>query len=108
MTLPSIPITPHTLVPISPTSTQVDFPNMSNSRDGEDGDTAEGGESVGTKELKLTFFPLLTEADVALDMDMVVRFMEDDVYLWEEGFVEGYGHDLDTSTDSKELGWASD
>lgn len=68
----------------------------------------EGGNDFDIDELKPASFPLVSEADVALDMDMVVEFMEDDEYVWEEDFGGDFGQDWDgTSTDSDELGWES-
>ena len=95
-----------TLSSISPTlintvsEQHVEPPDAANSSDS---DSDEGGpaeeDNITADDFKPPSFSLETEADVAMDMDSVTEYFEDDEYPWEDMFGE-HGSESDTSTDN--------
>jgi hypothetical protein len=78
--------TTQTLSSVSPTSEQhVEPPDVA---DSSDSDSDEGGpaeeDNITADDFKPLSFSLETEADVAMDMDSVTEYFEDDDYPWED------------------------
>jgi hypothetical protein len=98
--------TTQTSSPISPTliatvsEQHVELPNVS---DSSDSNSDQGGpaeeDDITADDFKPPSFSLETEADVAMDMDSVMEYFEDDDYPWEDLFGE-YGSESNTSTDN--------
>jgi|SRR5882762_105363 len=84
----------------------VEFPDsVAESSDNDGSDFGE--DNIMKDDLKPTSLLLESEADVAMDMDTVMKYVEDDEYPWEEVLAR-YGSDSDVSTDRDRDGWESD
>jgi hypothetical protein len=78
---------------------------VTNSSDSDEDDFADE-DTVTWDDFKPTSFRLVTEADVAMDMDSVVHYLEDDENPWEDIFGE-HGSESGASTDRDEADYES-
>lgn len=85
----------------------VELPDVA---DSSDSNSDEGGpaeeENITPDDFKPLSFSLETEADVAMDMDSVMEYFEDDDYPWEDMFGE-HGSESDSSTDNEGVDYES-
>jgi hypothetical protein len=78
----------------------IDLLDAADSSDSDE-DSFEEEDKLNTDDLKPMTFPIETEADVAMDMDSVSQYFEDDEYPWEDVLGE-YGSESDASADGAE------
>jgi len=101
-----------TLFSISPapspanTSTVLHHIELSNAAESSDSDEDSFEDKLTADDFKPTSFPIETEADVAMDMDSIIWYFEDDEYLWEDAFGDR-SEESDASTDQAEADYES-
>lgn len=83
----------------------IEIHDSTDSSNSDEGDYAKG-DDVTTDDFKPKSLSLETEADIAMDMDSVTQYFEDDVYPWEDKFEE-YGSESGASTDKDEVDYKS-
>jgi hypothetical protein len=92
-----LPVSP---IPVEAVVHHADISDAANSSDSNKDDFAD--EDIVTRDnFKPTSFRLITEADVAMDMDSIVCYLKDDENPWEDIFGE-HGSESGASTDRDE------
>jgi hypothetical protein len=84
----------------------IESPDAAKSSDNDEGELPIE-DNVTAADFKPQSFSLKTEANVAMDMDSVIQYFEDDEYPWEDMFGE-YKSDSGSSTDHDEADYESD
>jgi hypothetical protein len=92
-------------IPVEAVVHHVDLPDAANSSDSDEDDFADL-DTVTRDDFKPMSFGLVTEADVAMDMDSVVHYLEDDENPWDDIFGE-HGSESGASTDRDEADYES-
>ena len=94
-----IPLLP---MPTPRDATDVQHIEIPDGTDSSDSDDFGEGDEITADDFKPKSFSLETEADIAMDMDSVTHYFEDDDYPWED-MLDEYGSESDASTDNLQI-----